>query len=232
MYCSKCGAQNKDGSTFCVKCGTKLKTINNGGSTSHQETKTAKQKVTQKTKSTGPLVGKADTDKNMAEMIFNRYEDSLVTFLTCIAGIVTSLLAFFTFRGTWVVFNIGLFGGAQKYSLLEFSNAMNQYSGITQYFDAGTTSGLGIMATVATVSYWILIIGAVVSLLVSILILVNPKVEIVVFVPYFIIIAFAVIGLVFTGAMVLLSGYFSATPIPIVMLIIAGIPAVILRFLA
>ena len=39
MYCSKCGAQNPDDSSYCIKCGNNLKAENIILSTPHKENK-------------------------------------------------------------------------------------------------------------------------------------------------------------------------------------------------
>jgi len=148
--------------------------------------------------------------------------------MTCIAGIVLSILALCTFSGKWVTLKLGIFG-TYKLSLPEFSKEASSLASLTQYFDSNATAGLKFMSTAATLSYWVLLLGALVAIVVSVTILLNPKFEKLSFITYVLIIAFAVIGLVFTAPMVFESGYFGVTALPIVMLICAGLPAVVLK---
>jgi hypothetical protein len=157
-----------------------------------------------------------------------RYDDGMTVFV-CISGVITALLAFFTFTGKWVSLESPFFN--LQLSLLEVSEASKSIAGITQYFDSDTTSTLGLISLASTVSFWILLLGAIASLVISVLILISPKIEFLVFIPAFIITAFAVIGIVFTAAPIFASQDLGFMPIPISMLIIAGVPAGVIKFI-
>ena len=158
----------------------------------------------------------------------DRYEDGGVTVLTCITGIVLSILALCTYSGKWVTLKLGFFG-FYKLSLSEFSKEAKSLASVTQYFSSDVTIGLKFMSTAATLAYWVLLLGALVAIVVSIMILLNPKLEKLSLITYLLIIAFAVTGLVFTVPMVFMSDYFGVAALPIVMLICAGLPAMILK---
>ena len=235
MYCSKCGAQNKDASSYCAKCGVELRQVKqvsprytspaNPASPTSPSTTTSPHSKPQVayTSTTSPST---PAPKSYTE----RYDDGPLVIFTCIAGIITSLLAFFTLSGTWV--SLKLYSSySVSYPLRGFSALAKDLSSVMQYFDSSATTGLNIMSLAASISYWILLLGAIVSLAISLIILATPKAQPLVFIPYIIIIAFAVIGLVFTAPMLLMSQYIGVCAIPIVMLVIAGIPAVVLRLL-
>jgi len=167
-----------------------------------------------------------------SEGFLERYEDGGVTMFVCIAGIVTAIVALLTFSQQWV--SIEMFSVNQKLTLLDVAGLSSQYSGATQMYDAftgaGLTSTLGLISLAASVSYWILLIGGIVSIIVSVIILIWPKSELLVFIPAYITIAFAIIGAVFTFIPLFTNGL-GFMPIPLLMLIVAGIPGAINKFL-
>jgi hypothetical protein len=159
----------------------------------------------------------------------NRYEAGAFTVFGVVSGIVTSLFALFTLKRTWVSIDLDFLGSSEM-NLLEFSKMTKDISAFTQYFSKDTTNVLGIASFVATASYWILLIGAIVSIIISIIVLISPKAEMIILLTYIIICAFAIIGVLFTVFPIIYDPV-SFTPIPIVMAVIAGIPALIFKFL-
>jgi len=169
--------------------------------------------------------------KNGSPGFMDRYEDGAMVVFTCIAGILTALLALFTFSKEWVTVKIPIFQSTYSFTLQDFSDVSKSLSGIMQYFDSGAASGLNIMATAASLSYWVLLLGAILSLVVSLVILASPKSEKLIAIPYIVIVAFAIIGLIFTAPMIFMSEYIAVSGLPITMLIVSGIPAVVLRLI-
>ena len=161
----------------------------------------------------------------------DRYKDGSVIVFTCIAGMVAPIVAFLTLFGNWVTLKMPFHLGAPRFHLLEFANASKKTANVIQYFSSNVAAELNIMSLAATISYWVLIIGGVISLVVSLMILFAPKTEVLIFIPYVVIIAFAVIGLIFVVPMIITPGTIGVTAIPIVFLLVTCIPAVILRLL-
>jgi len=163
-----------------------------------------------------------------AEGFLDRYEDGGMTLFVCLAGIVTAVVALLTFSQNWVSVNLLLYHG--QLTLPQVSHLSSIIGGVTRYFDSGTASMYGLISIAADVSYWILLIGGILALAVSAAILIWPKAEIVIFIPAYTTIAFAIIGAVFTIVPLLTNGL-GFMPIPLVMLIVAGIPAAVIRFI-
>jgi hypothetical protein len=169
-------------------------------------------------------------DNNQNGGFLDRYDDGGMTVFVCVSGIIASITAFFTFSKNWVSVSTP-FGQDMESTLLEVSGLSKTLSGVTQYFDPQAASTLNAISLVSTASYWALLLGAIALILVSLIILIAPKAEIVVFIPAVVITAFAIIGLVFTALPVLAGQYMHFTPVPLAMLIISGIPAAVFRFL-
>ena len=231
MFCSKCGQPIQEGSKFCGKCGSTVRVsqkTNAPGNPPGFPAYQGAQKRANKASSASPASPAGAAAQAGSTGYMDKYEDGGVTVMTCITGIVLSILALCTFSGKWVTLKLGIFG-TYKLSLLEFSKEASSLASIAQYFDSDATTGLKFMSTAATLSYWVLLLGALVAIVVSVMILLNPKFEKLSFITYVLIIAFAITGLVFTAPMVFESAYFGVTALPIVMLVCAGLPAVILK---
>jgi uncharacterized membrane protein len=115
---------------------------------------------------------------------------------------------------------------------LEVSEFADALGSVTAYFDSEATKTLQAVSLVATLSYWVLLLGSILMIAIAVLLFVTPKAEApALAICSIVTTAFAVIGLVFTAAPLLMGDYLSFTPLPIVMLIFAGIPAVIYRVL-
>jgi hypothetical protein len=260
MYCANCGNELKESSKFCGKCGQLVPWLEPDGIAVAQpaptpvpqpapapvpqhapqpapapqptptDTKESASKNTPDSNvSSAPFPKNTATESNSDSGFLDRYDDGGMTIFACISAIVTAAIALFTFTKDWVSFQSDFFSG--KLTLLETSEASKELAGVAQYYSSDVASTYSAISLASTASYWILLIGAIVAIIVSLLILVAPKAEVVIFILYIVIIAFAVIGLVFTAAPILLSQYLGFMPIPLVMLIVAGIPAVVLKFL-
>jgi hypothetical protein len=232
MYCPKCGNQNQEGVKFCKSCGAEIQTPrrkptgvpssvspkSGGASCSPTAPKKSNAKSVEKDAATG-------------RDFLDRYDDGRMTLFICVAGIITSIIAFCTFSKIWVVFHNPFFGEA-RLTLLGFSSTTKELASVTQYFSADATGTYTILSLIATASHWLLLFGAIASIIASLAALISPKAEVPGnIVNYICVTAFAVIGLVFTAVPIVWSQYFSFTPIPLIMLIFAGIPAVVMRFL-
>jgi len=157
---------------------------------------------------------------------FDRYEEGGLVLFVCLAGIITAIIALCTFSGEWV--SIEWMFISESLTLPQISDLTNQMSGFAGIYDSGTASTLGLISLAASVSYWVLLIGAIISLIVCGLMLIWPPAEILFFIPSFIVIAFAVIGGAFT-LIPLFTDWLGVMPIPVIMLVVSGVPAFILR---
>lgn len=162
-----------------------------------------------------------------------RYKEGTGTVFAGMAGIVVGLIALFTFSGTWVSLKPLLgFGANIPYTLLEASEYASALSSVTAYFDSDATTTFRAISMVTTISHWVLLLGGILIIATSILLFIYPKAEgPVLAICAVVTIAFAIIGLVFTAAPILMGDYLGFTPLPIVVLIVAGIPAVVYRVL-
>lgn len=162
-----------------------------------------------------------------------RYKKGRSTLFAGVAGIVVGLIALLTFSGAWVSLKPLLgFGANISYTLLETSEYAGVLGSVTAYFDSDMTTTFRAISIVATISHWVLLLGGILMIAASILLFVYPKAEGLALGTCAVVsTAFAIIGLAFTVAPILVGDYLSFTPLPIVMLICAGIPAVIYRVL-
>jgi hypothetical protein len=235
VVCSNCGQSNDAAMNVCFKCGNLLPaaTLQNRAAAG---TIGPGRKFSEPYAPGVGIVESVKPEKRDTASIdggyLDRYDDGGVSVFACVSGIITAILALIFVAGKWVSLQVDAIGFSQKLSLLEVSDVTKSIANVTQYFDADSTSILHVISLASTVAYWILLIGAIVSIIVSVLILIFPNAEVVLFIPFVIIIAFAVIGLAFTAVPIIFSQYFGILPIPIIMTIVAGIPAIILKFLA
>jgi hypothetical protein len=171
------------------------------------------------------------TSETTKRNFLDRYEEGGMAIIGCVSGIIVSIISFITFTGRWVVFDVP-YGGTYGSTLLEFSDITKSIAGVTKFFASDATTVYSVMSLISKLSFWVLLIGAIIMLIAAIAVLISPKVEVLGFICIWIsVMALAVIGLIFTAAPLVLGEYFSFTPIPLVMLIFAGIPAAVMKFL-
>lgn len=163
----------------------------------------------------------------------DRFEEGKATVFACISGLIVGLFAVLSVNGKWI--SLSLMGLRHPMTLHEFTAALNEIGSITRYFSSSTTSNLNLFAIVATLSYWILLIGGIILIITAVAVLAKPKGAIEMFgngILAIITTACAIIGLVFTVFPLISSGdTLGVQPLAVAMLIIAGIPAIAYRFL-
>jgi len=160
----------------------------------------------------------------------DRYEYGGETLFVCLSGIIISIIALISFNGNWVSLKMP-FGGTQGFSLLQVSALTKDIAGFTVFFSPEYTGTLGLVSLFAVLSFFILLIGSIVMLILSVIALLRPAAEAVALVANSLLIrVFAVIALVFMACPILGGGLLGFAPIPLLMLIVAGIPAAIIHF--
>jgi len=212
MICKNCGTDNIEKAKFCKYCGTQVYVRKRSSRRSHYI-------ITGE----GTLAGN-DT--------FARYDSGGFSVGVYIYGIILAIIALATFNEKWVLMKMSMFGGAEEMSFLQIAEVSKSMAEMMQYFSADTTSTLSLISFGATASHFILFLGGITMLAISVFALIKPEIEEVAFLINSILVrAFAVIGAIFVALPILQSDDFAIMPIPIIMVIITGVPAVIIHYL-
>ena len=221
MYCWKCGAQLREKGRFCPLCGAEAPSSGSREKLNSVGATNSRKQMMPKTVHRG----------FEEEGFLDRYEDGGLTVGICVYGIILSIITLATCNGKWISMKMSMFGGSEEMTLLQASTASKNFAGLTQYFSADMTSTLSLVAFGATASFFILLLGGIAMLILSGIVLIKPTIDAVAFFINSILIrAFGIIGAIFVALPILQNDDFGFMPIPIVMVIIAGIPAVIIHF--